>query len=269
MSRNAREPAGAAASQQTQQEVAFFDDFVAKHGDYDVLSEVAYRRLERVFERGVRPRAGERCIDLGCGTGAFTRRLTRFGVRAEGMDISPAAVAFASSKSAGEQYRVGDITASGLPAESYDVILYSGVLHHFPTPADRAAVLKEGFRILAPGGRLFAFDPNQHSPSMWLYRDPRSPLYSEVGKTENEVLLSRAQLTGELAAIGFKNVRVRGVSGIEYRFVESANAQRLLPIYNLYEQVMRWSPFELLLGTFVVSIAHKTARSRSESGLTT
>jgi hypothetical protein len=30
-----------------------------------------------------------------------------------------------------------------------------------------------------------------------------------------------------------------------------------LPIYNLYEQLMRWSPFESLLGTFVVSIAHK------------
>jgi SAM-dependent methyltransferase len=260
MSGRAREAASApASSQRTQQEVAFFDDFVSKHGDYDVLSEAAYRRLERVFERGVRPRAGERCIDLGCGTGAFTRRLARFGVRAEGLDISPAAVAFASGKSAGEKYRVGDITASGLPADSYDVILYSGVLHHFPTPADRSAVLKEGFRILAPGGRLFAFDPNRHSPSMWLYRDPRSPLYSEVGKTENEVLLSRAELTRELAAVGFTDVRVRGVSGIEYRYIESASAQRLLPIYNLYEQLMRWSPFESLLGTFVVSIARKPA----------
>jgi SAM-dependent methyltransferase len=246
-----------AGSQQTQREVAFFDEFVAKHGDYDVLSEVAYRRLEQVFERGVRPRAGERCIDLGCGTGAFTRRLSRFGVRAEGLDISPAAVAFASSKSTREQYRVGDITATGLPPESYDVILYSGVLHHFPTAGARFAVLKEGFRILASGGRLFAFDPNQHSPSMWLYRDPRSPLYSEVGRTENEVLLSRAQLTRELAAVGFKDAHVRGVSGIEYRYIESESAQRLLPIYNLYERLMRWSPFESILGTFVVSIAQK------------
>jgi SAM-dependent methyltransferase len=246
-------------TQRTEQEVAFFDEFVSKYGDYDVLSDVAYRRLEDVFQRWIQPQPQERCLDLGCGTGAFTRRLTRFGVKAEGMDISPAAVEFASKKSAGERYRLGDITASGLPDASYDVVLYSGVLHHFPTAIDRAAVLNEGFRLLAPGGRLFAFDPNQYSPSMWLYRDPRSPLYSEQGKTENEVLLSRAQLTRELTAAGFADVKVRGVSGIEFRYVESEGARFLLPIYNLYERVMRRSPLESQLGTFVVSVAHKRA----------
>ncbi|HET6340370.1 MAG TPA: class I SAM-dependent methyltransferase [Polyangiales bacterium] len=260
MSKNTRkgsDDAESARRQRTQDEVAFFDEFVEKNGDYDVLSEVAYRRLEGVFARWIKPRAGERCIDLGCGTGAFTRRLNRFGVKAEGMDISPAAVAFASKASAAEHYHVGDITASGLPDASYDVVLYSGVLHHFPTQVDRAAVLREGYRLLAPGGRLFAYDPNQHSPSMWLYRDPRSPLYSEAGKTDNEVLLSRAELTGELSSAGFRKVRVRGVSGIAYRYIESANARRLLPLYNLYEQVVRWSPLESRLGTFVVSVAHK------------
>ena len=38
---------------------------------------------------------------------------------------------------------------------------------------------------------------------MWLYRHPNSPLYSSVGKTENEVLLSRRQLESELTQAGF------------------------------------------------------------------
>jgi SAM-dependent methyltransferase len=244
--------------QLVESEVAFFDEFVAAHGDYDVLGEGAYRRLVSVFTRLVRPRRGERCIDLGCGTGAFTRRLRPFGLELEGMDISPVAVAFGNRSATSERYVQGDITASGLADGSRDIVLYSGVLHHFPSQGERARVLSEGFRILAPGGRLFAFDPNLHSPSMWLYRDPRSPLFSAKGKTENEVLLSRLELRTEIAAAGFAQVDVRGVSGITYKFVESAAARVVLPLYNAYEQIVRFSPFERLLGTFVVSVARKS-----------
>src|SRR4029077_18155915 len=125
---------------------------------------------------------------------------------------------------------------------SYEIILYSGVLHHFPSAPERARVLREGLRLLAPGGRLFAYDPKRSSPSMWLYRDPRSPLFSPKGKTDNEVLLGRAQLERELAEAGFVDIGVQGVSGITFKYVESAAARVVLPLYNAYEEVMRRSP---------------------------
>ena len=239
-------------------EVRFFDAYVTAHGDYDVLGEGAYQRLLEVFNTLVVPRTGERCIDLGCGTGAFTRRLRHLGLSLEGMDISPASVAFANRSATAERYVEGDITATGLPGGSRDIIVYSGVLHHFPTAFERARVLVEGFRLLAPGGRLFAFDPNQRSPSMWLYRDARSPLCSTKGRTENEVLLSRVQLESELVSAGFCDIVVRGVSGISFKYVESAAARLILPLYNAYEQIIRHSPFEERLGTFLVSLASKS-----------
>lgn len=238
-------------------ESRFFDAFVREHGDYDVLAPGAYRRLVRVFEQRVRPQRGERCVDLGCGTGAFTRRLRHLGLSLSGMDISPEAVQTAQRQATSERYACGDITATGAPDNSQDIVLYSGVLHHFPTREERARVLAEGFRLLAPGGRLFAFDPNQHSPTMWLYRDPRSPLFSSEGKTENEVLLSRAQLRDELAAAGFASVWVAGVSGITFKYIESKTARRLLPLYNAYEHLMQRLPVESQLGTFLVSVAVK------------
>jgi demethylmenaquinone methyltransferase/2-methoxy-6-polyprenyl-1,4-benzoquinol methylase len=244
-------------AQRLDREVEFFDKFAAEHGDYDVLGDGAYRRLTQIFEERVRPRPGERCVDLGCGTGAFTRRLTRFGLDVTGMDISPISVQRANEHADGARFVVGDITATGLPERSFDIIVYSGVLHHFASAMLRASVLKEGFRLLTDGGRLFAFDPNAHSPSMWLYRDPRSPLFSPKGKTENEVLLSRRELKGELAEAGFSKVDVRGVSGISFRYVESPAARIVLPLYNLYEQIVRHSPFERRVGTFVVSCAAK------------
>ncbi len=238
-------------------EVEFFDQFVAEHGDYDVLSDQAYERLLQVFQERVRPVPGERCIDLGCGTGAFIRRLARFGLQRSGMDISPRAVEHAQTATPDVRFLVGDIASSALPDGSQDIICYSGVLHHVSSPEDRVRVLKEGLRLLSPGGRLFAYDPSVQSPSMWLYRDPRSPLFSEKGKTENEVLLHRAQLTCELEQAGFDKVQNRGLGGISYRFVESRIAGLILPIYNLYEELLRRSPFENRLGTFLITVATK------------
>lgn len=239
-----------------EKEQAFFDEFQADHGEYDVLGEGAYRRLLDLFEARVRPVAGERLVDLGCGTGAFTRRLRKFGLHLTGMDISAASIARAS-RSAGphETYVVGDNRATGLPAGSVDIISYSGVLHHFDTHPMRVEVLSEGRRLLRPGGRLFAYDPSATSPSMFLYRDPRSPLYSSKGKTQNEVLLDRHELAAELREAGFERIEIQGTSGITFRWVDSGVARFLLPIYNLYEQVVRLSPFEDLFGTFLVTTA--------------
>ncbi len=92
---------------------------------------------------------------------------------------------------------------------------------------------------------------------MWLYRDPRSPLYSSKGKTANEVLLTRQNLRDELGEAGFSLVSIRGTSGISFRYVEDRFARLLLPLYNLYEEIIRFSPLENRLGTFLVSVATK------------
>lgn len=254
-------PEAVASKQEPEQrrdrEVEFFDEFVKKNGAYDVLSDGAYRRLVHFFRELVRPRAGERCIDLGCGTGAFTKRLRSLGLQLEGMDISGASVEFANAHAHGETYRQGDITDTRLPSGSYDIVMYSGVLHHFDSPELRKRVIEEGFRLLSPGGRLFAFDPNALSPSMFLYRDPRSPLFSPEGKTDNEVLLTAGELEAQLRGAGFAEVNVSARSGITFGFVEGRLARRLLPLYNLYEQVVRFSPLERWIGTFLISFARK------------
>jgi SAM-dependent methyltransferase len=238
-------------------ETDFFDAFEAKYGDYDVLGELAYKRLLDRFAKMIQPKEGESCFDLGCGTGAFTRRLNCFHLSLKGVDISPKCVGLANEKAAGETYIAGDLMNLEFGDGTADIIVYSGVLHHISERAERNRALQEGLRILKPGGRLFAYDPNAASPSMWLYRSPDSPLYSQEGKTENEVLLSRAELLEELAAAGFTNIEVEGLSGTTFRFVESKAARAVLPLYNMYEILMMISPFQRRLGTFLISTAAK------------
>lgn len=239
------------------EEVQFFDEFQAEHGDYDVLTEATYGRLLAAFEKKLRPVPGQTCIDLGCGTGVFTRRLLRFGLTLTGVDISPRNVARARELSQGETYVQADMRATGLPPASADIVLYSGVLHHVPEDEERITVLREGLRMLKPGGGLFAYDPNAHSPSMFLFRDPRSPLYSAKGKTPNEVLLSRRQLREQLGAAGFSDISVRAMGGITFRYVDSDAARVVLPLYNAYEQLLRLPPLGRMLGTFLISTARK------------
>lgn len=243
-------------------EVEFFDHFEQEHGDYDVLGDLAYRRLLARFATLVRPRAGERCIDLGCGTGAFTRRLAKFGLDLLGVDISPRSIERATQlgggpEGPGPRYEVRDIMATGLADASVDVAVFSGVLHHLPTEAERGRALREALRLLRPGGRVFGFDPHVGSPSMWLYRDPRSPLFSSVGKTENEVLLGRSQMVRELTNSGFTRASAEGIGGITYRYVESRAARLILPLYNLYEIVTLLPGMQSRFGTFVVSFGRK------------
>ena len=238
-------------------EVEFFDGFAGAHGDYDVLGEGAYRQLTARFEDLCHPHAGETCVDCGCGTGAFTRRLLRFDLDLLGIDISPASIQSAKAQATRERYDVGDIARLAINDANIDIVVFSGVLHHLPESSLRKEIFREAFRVLKPGGKVFGFDPSAHSPSMWLYRSPSSPLYSNVGKTENEVLLTRTQLQRELSSSGFTEISVRGIGGITYRYVEGRIARIFLPLYNAYEMLLKISPLENRLGTFLISFGKK------------
>lgn len=237
-------------------EAEFFDRFQMAHHEYDVLGDRAYESLLRRFEDQVRPAAGEACVDMGCGTGAFTRRLRKFSLRTLGIDVSHRSIARATEQATDDRYVVGDILRSPLADASCDIVVFSGVLHHLPTREIRLDAFREARRVLRSGGRVFSFDPSASSPSMRLYRDPRSPLYSPHGKTENEIQIDRREMIDDLRRSGFTAVTATGVGGITYRYIEGRIARRLLPLYNLYEVLLQVSPLEDRWGTFVLGVGH-------------
>jgi SAM-dependent methyltransferase len=127
-------------------------------------------------------------------------------------------------------------------------------LHHLPV-LDKT--LAETRRILKPGGRIFAYDPNGRNPAMWLYRSPRSPLYSREGWTVNERLLFSEEIEASLCAAGFQNALSRGVSGIGFTYVKSPVVRTLLPVYNFLDGLLDKTPLGQRMGVFLVSYAEK------------
>jgi ubiquinone/menaquinone biosynthesis C-methylase UbiE len=238
--------------QDKQKEIAFFDGHAAAD-DYDVFAPQASARLVDAFVELTRLKPGARVADLGCGSGAFTALLKRAGYACVGLDISPKLIAVGRRKYPDIEFVEGDIERLPFADLSFDGVLLSGVVHHFPDPSRCAA---EVFRVLRPRGRFVAFDPNRRNPFMWLYRDRASPLYSPRGVTENE----RPVLAHEVAQVferaGF-SVSSHYLAGLAYRYVASPRARLFLPIYNFIDAAVFGLPVMERLRPFVLTAGAK------------
>jgi SAM-dependent methyltransferase len=105
------------------------------------------------------PQAGERVLDLACGTGIVARVVAgRLGAERNitAIDLNPnmLAVARAAAEREGLQvdWHEGRAEQLPFPDGAFDLVLCQFGLMFF---ADRPAALAEAHRVLAPGGRLF------------------------------------------------------------------------------------------------------------------
>lgn len=136
---------------------------------YDAVGVEWFRPIARGLVDELRPTAGERVLDVGCGRGAALFPLAEaVGPSGQvlGIDLAPRMVA-ATAADARDlpqvEVRVADATAPGLPASSYDVVASSLVLFFLPDPAAAVATWSG---LLVPGGRLgVATFSDQHARS--------------------------------------------------------------------------------------------------------
>jgi SAM-dependent methyltransferase len=91
-------------------------------------------------------------LDVGCGTGALTRRLRAAGLRVTGLDRDEPCVRVARAHpgAAGIGYLVGDIGRAPLQPASFDLVTSIAMLHHI----DAELALKRMSGLLRPGGTL-------------------------------------------------------------------------------------------------------------------
>jgi len=99
-------------------------------------------------------------LDVGSGTGWLADHFPNY----TGLDAAPEAVARAAEK--GRNVRLGDL-AKPLPFEdaSFDSAVIKDVLEHVPDPA---ATVREVYRVLKPGGLVFASSPDAQR---WVWND--------------------------------------------------------------------------------------------------
>jgi SAM-dependent methyltransferase len=115
------------------------------------------RRLDLI--RRYAPLEGKRILDVGCGLGAYVRKLSAFSDQVFGVDIDEAKVDDARRTLP----NIFQAPAEQLPFQDgyFDVVLLHEVLEHVED--DRLAV-REAFRVMAQRGRMVVFVPNRWYP---------------------------------------------------------------------------------------------------------
>jgi ubiquinone/menaquinone biosynthesis C-methylase UbiE len=239
--------------QDKQKEIAFFDGHAAADS-YDVFAPESSALLIRTAVELGQFAPGARVADLGCGSGVFSNLLRQHGCVPTGLDISPKLIELGLRKYPGIEFLEGDVENLPFADASFDGVLLGGLVHHFPDPSRCAT---EVYRVLRPGGRFVAFDPNRMNPFMWLYRDRSSPFYSSVGVTENERPVLAKEAVATFQAAGF-SVRTEYLSNLRYRYVASTRVRWLLPLYNAIDSMMFAPGFMRPFRSFVLTVGVKS-----------
>ncbi|WP_371675189.1 class I SAM-dependent methyltransferase [Streptomyces sp. NBC_01276] len=173
------------------------------------------RAMLGAFAECVRGGGGGAVADLGCGPGGITAYLNGLGVRAFGVDLSPAMVAVARRSYPGLRFEVGRMAWLDVAEGALGGVVAWHSTAHVP-PGELPAVFTEFARVLAPGGyALLAFEAGDgrrlpepahgHPVDLDVYGTPPGLVaerLAEAGLTEVARLV-REPVTNETGPHGF------------------------------------------------------------------
>ncbi len=172
-------------------------------------------------------RAGDRVLDLACGTGIVGRVVReRFDTaRVVGVDLSPLMIALARTVAPDIEFREGSADALPLAAgEQFDVVTCQQGLQFF---ADKPKAMVEVRRALAPGGRVaFAtWRPIDESPFFLELQRVAEGFVGPIADVRHS-FGDAAAIRSLLEAAGFTNVRLERHERT-VRFADGATFVRL------------------------------------------
>lgn len=117
--------------------------------------------------------AGQRVLELGCGTGNLTVEFARAGAEVTALDLSSGMVGIARARverlvpDARCHYLVGPAESVEAPDASFDVIVGKWILHH----TDLERLTPELHRLLAAGGRAVFIENSGLNPILRFSRE--------------------------------------------------------------------------------------------------
>ena len=144
------------------------------------------------------PAGGGRLLDVGFGNGGFLKIASEMGWNVEGIDFDPKAVEVAKAR--GLNVRCASASDLHEFAGEYDVITISHVIEHVFDPSD---LLRDLYRLLKPGGKLWLDTPNLSS--LGLQRFGRN--WQTLDPPRHLALFTPESLRWSLEQAGFRKVQ--------------------------------------------------------------
>ncbi len=176
-------------------------------------NEACYRLRREVLDRALRQAgadpAGQRVLDVGCGTGFFTHYYLERGAVVTGIDIAPTSIERLKARHPQATFILGDVSETPV-AGTFAIVNAFDVLYHITDDAHWESAVRHLARAVAPGGVLLLTDRfarfrqmESHNVARMLDRYERvitAEGLRVVGLHETHVLLNR-----ELGVLRFLN----------------------------------------------------------------
>jgi len=147
-----------------------------------------------------------RVLEIGCGTGLFTKELACTDNTIVAIDISETLIMKAkeSVSSANVNFIAGNAYETEFPSGSFDFIVGSSALHHFEVDS----ALKEFNRILKPNGKMMFTEPNMMNPQVALIKNIPF-IKRKAGDSPDETAFFRWEIANQLRSHGFVDIYVK------------------------------------------------------------
>jgi SAM-dependent methyltransferase len=219
------------------------DYYDRKAGELDELS-VTYespdpykrwfygRRFEAVMS-ALDAQPGDEVLEVGCGSGYYTRALLGLGARVTATDLSPAYVEQARVLAPDAEFRVEDAQKLSFEDERFDRVLLTEVVEHVPEPA---RAISEAARVLRPGGVLALSTPSRRSPMNLAYGLKRRVRGYDVNEHLHELSSGELRL---LLATSFEIERFERVNAVLPYPLDTAYMRLGSPALPLLERLER------------------------------
>lgn len=137
-----------------------------KIGNNYNLTRKADPYIAERFIKLLNPKLGKQYLDIGCGTGNYTKEFANKGFCFIGIDPSKQMLDIAQSSKSNIVWKIGSAESTGLKPESIDGIIGSLTIHHW---GNLEKGFKELYSILKPNGNIVIFTSTpQQMQGYWL-----------------------------------------------------------------------------------------------------
>jgi ubiquinone/menaquinone biosynthesis C-methylase UbiE len=187
-----------------------------------------WKRRVGILTSGIRP--GMNILELGCGTGYFTKELTGFGANITAIDVSPELLEIAEKTvtTPSVTFLIENAFQMTFTDASFDMVIGSSVLHHL----DVERAIPEIYRVLKPGGSITFTEPNMMNPQIAAERN--IPYFRrKLGNSPDETAFFRWSLKKKLVTAGFSNVYIH-----PFDFLHPAVPQKKIPLISKIGNVL-------------------------------